>query len=143
MILALGFERAAAARDALHAVRDQTTIRAAVLVTRSRRGWAHAIAGNPLAVAAAIPSSLVGGLIGAVVYGPIGFLIGGAAAGVTGALVARRLTGFPRPMMEQLRGRVAPGTSVLAVELDDPAAAAALTELVRSGGGRVLRVLQP
>jgi hypothetical protein len=46
---------------------------------------------DPLALAASIPSSLVGAFIGTLVAGPIGLLIGGVVGGGAGALITKSI----------------------------------------------------
>jgi uncharacterized membrane protein len=98
---------------------------------------------DPTPVAAAVPSSLVGALVGALVAGPLGFLIGGVVAGGTGALVAKLLeTGIPRGVVGELRALAEPGQCVLALLVSD-VAAAAIDELRRFHGARVVYAQLP
>lgn len=78
-VIALAFASPRSAHDALHA---------AVLVGEPE-------VANPLPVAAAVPSSLIGALVGTLVAGPVGLLVGGVLGGGAGALVARRLVKSP------------------------------------------------
>jgi uncharacterized membrane protein len=75
---------------------------------------------NPTPVAAAVPSSLIGALIGAIAVGPLGFLIGGVLAGITGAAVAWFAdTGIPHRVITQMRRRLRPGEAVVALLVDE------------------------
>lgn len=49
------------------------------------------------AIAAIIPSTLVGALVGSLLLGPLGFLAGGVLSGCAGALLAKQLT----PILER------------------------------------------
>src|SRR5688500_8055496 len=94
-IVALAYDSFSAAEDALGtAMRfqddDLIDIEDAVFVSRAEDGRVTITErADPTPLAAAVPSSLFGALIGSLVAGPLGFLIGGVLAGGGGALVAR------------------------------------------------------
>jgi hypothetical protein len=46
---------------------------------------------DPIVLAATIPSTLVGALIGALVAGPLGLLLGGVVAGASGAVITKAI----------------------------------------------------
>ncbi len=47
------------------------------------------------AIAAIIPSTLLGAVVGCLLLGPLGFLAGGVLTGGAGALLAKRVTAIP------------------------------------------------
>jgi uncharacterized membrane protein len=120
-IVALAFDSREAARDALgSALRlesDEITVHDAVLVARDREGHVEvATREDPFPVAAAVPCCLVGAVAGAVLAGPLGFLVGGAVGGGGGALVARLVqAAIPHRVIGELRKLARPGKTVIAL----------------------------
>lgn len=87
---------------------------------------------DPAVAAAAVPSSLVGALVGSLVAGPLGFLVGGLVCGGGGALAAKLVdAGIKRADIERLQARVAPGEVVLALLVSDTGIERATDELER------------
>ena len=126
-ILALEFDSPPLARDAVHAaweLHNRHTVAVHDLVLLSTEDGAARVVESldPTPVAAAVPASLFGALVGSLVAGPLGFLIGGVVAGGTGALVTKLVdTGIPHRLIAQLRRRAKPGQAVLALLVDDDA----------------------
>ena len=124
-IVALSFESPPLAEHALHeAKRLHEQHRLAlhdVVVVSAEDGPAKVVESmDPTPLAAAVPSTLFGALVGVLVAGPLGFLIGGVVAGSTGALVTKLVdTGIPHRLVDMLRKRAKPGQAVLALLVDD------------------------
>jgi uncharacterized membrane protein len=90
-------------------------------------------------VAIAVPSSLVGALIGTLIAGPLGLLIGGVLAGGGGAVAARLIdTGIPNRVVRELSERTQPGQTSLALLVSDVAAVEVLRELRRFQGAGIV-----
>ncbi len=71
---------------------------------------------DPTPVAAAVPASLVGALVGTLIAGPIGLLVGGALGGGGGALAAKLVgTGIAAHAIDALRKTVVPGQYLVAL----------------------------
>jgi uncharacterized membrane protein len=148
-IVALAFESPLRAQEAMLAairLQEQGLLRLhdAVMVTREESGHAEVTTLDPTAVAAAVPSSLFGALIGTLVAGPIGLLVGGAIGGGGGALVARLIdTGIPHRVVGELQELTKPGQSVLALLVSDLAGMAIIEELRRFRGAHVVYAQLP
>jgi uncharacterized membrane protein len=138
-ILALAFDSPPAAHDALVQARrlhdEQHTVHDVVVVS-GKDGHGKVIESmDPSPVAAAVPSTLFGALVGSIVAGPLGFLIGSVVAGATGALVVKLVdTGIPHRLVAQLCKRTKSGQSVVALLVDD----VAVDELSHLPGARVV-----
>ena len=137
-IVALAYESFPEAEDALGtAMRLQDDelidIEDAVFVTREEDGRVTITErADPTPLAAAVPSSLFGALIGILVAGPLGFLIGGVLAGGGGALVARLVeNGIPNRVVNELQELTRPGQTVLAMLVKDVSAMAVIEQLRR------------
>jgi uncharacterized membrane protein len=124
-ILALAFESEPLAHHALHEARrlheqHQLALHDVVVVS-AEDGPAKVVESmDPTPLAAAVPSTLLGALVGVLVAGPLGFLIGGAVAGSTGALVTKLVdTGIPHRLVAKLCKRAKPGQAVVALLVDD------------------------
>lgn len=75
---------------------------------------------DPAPLAAAVPSALLGALVGAVAAGPLGFLIGGVIASAIGVLVTKLVdTGIPHRLVAMLRRSMKPGQAVVALLVTD------------------------
>jgi uncharacterized membrane protein len=127
-VLALAFESAPQAHDALSAAwrlhaENRLAVHDAVVVS-AEHGAAEVVESlDPTPVAAAVPSSLFGALVGSIAAGPLGFLIGGVLAGATGALVTKLVdTGIPHRLVARLRKGTQPGQAVVALLVSDGAA---------------------
>jgi uncharacterized membrane protein len=149
-IVALAFESPLRAQEAMgSAMRLQAegllTIHDAVFVDRHEAGRAEVTPSlDPAPVAAAVPSSLFGALIGTLVAGPLGFLIGGVLAGGGGALVAKLVeSGIPHHVVGELQELTTPGQTVLALLVSDIAGMAVIEELRRFRGARVVYAQLP
>jgi uncharacterized membrane protein len=135
-IVALAFESFPDAEDALASAQrfqdqDLITVDDAVFVTRATDGQVTVTEhSDPMPLAAAVPSSLFGALVGTLVAGPLGFLIGGVLAGGGAALVTRIVeTGIPQRVVGELQELTRPGQTVLALLVKDVAAMAVIEEL--------------
>jgi len=124
-IIALAFASPPEAQEALHEAwrlheEHRLDVHDAVMVSAAR-GHAHVVESfDPTPVAAAVPSALLGALIGSIAAGPLGFLIGGVVAGLTGALVTRLVdTGIPHRLVSWLRRSTKPGQAVVALLVSD------------------------
>src|SRR5438046_2449543 len=107
--VALAFDSPLFAQEAmLAALRLQDNgllaVHDAVFVRRDERGEITVTeTTDPTPVAAAVPSTLFGALVGTLVAGPIGFLVGGLVGGGAGALAAKLIdTGIPDRTVERL-----------------------------------------
>jgi uncharacterized membrane protein len=124
-ILALSFDSPPLAQQALHAawkMHEQHALAVHdVVMVSAEDGPARVVESfDPTPLAAAVPSTLLGAMIGSIVAGPLGFLIGGVVAGATGALVAKLVdTGIPHRLVSQLIRRAKPGEAVVALLVDD------------------------
>lgn len=124
-ILALAFESRPLAQQALHEARrlheSQQLALHDIVVVSAEDGPAKVVESmDPTPLAAAVPSTLFGAIVGAVAGGPVGFLIGSVIAGSAGALVTRLVdTGIPHRLVATLRERARPGQSVVALLVDD------------------------
>ena len=144
-IVALAFDSPLSAQQAMLAAlrlqeQGELVLHDAVFVSRDEGSPAEVIETmDPTPVAAAVPSSLFGALVGTLVAGPLGFLIGGVLAGGTGALVAKLIdTGIPDAVIEQLRELTSPGQTVLALLVSEWATAPVVEELQRFVGAHVV-----
>lgn len=124
-IIALSFDSPPLAQQALHAAwrlheQHRLAVHDAVVVS-AERGPATVVESlDPAPVAAAVPSSLVGALVGSIVAGPLGFLIGGLVAGAAGVLVTKLVdTGIPHRLVAWLRHSTKPGQAVVALLVTD------------------------
>jgi uncharacterized membrane protein len=138
-ILALAFDSPPAAHDALVQARklhDEQHVVHDVVVVTAEDGRGRVVESmDPAPVAAAVPSTLFGALVGALVAGPLGLLIGGAIAGTTGVLVVKLVdTGIPHRLVSQLCKRAKRGQALVAFLVDDEA----VDELSNLPGARVV-----
>ncbi len=134
-ILALAFDSEPAAHEALHEAwrlheDNQLAVHDVVVVSAEHGAGKVVESMDPTPIAAAVPSSLLGAIIGTVVAGPLGFLIGGVIAGSTGVLVTKLVdTGIPHRLVHRLCKLARPGQAVLALLLSDRAAVDRLRHL--------------
>ncbi|MDQ3366419.1 MAG: DUF1269 domain-containing protein [Myxococcota bacterium] len=144
-IVALAFDTPARAHEAMQAAtrlqeQELLSIHDAVYVTRHDEGPAEvttSLDAGP--VAAAVPSSLFGALVGTLVAGPVGFLIGGVLAGGCGSIVARLVeSGIPQRIIGELEALTRPNQTVLALLISDIAGGAVIEELRRFRGAHVV-----
>lgn len=149
-IVALAFDTPLRAHDALlSAMRlqehDLLEVHDAVFVTRSEDGAVEITeSADPTPVAAAVPSSLFGALVGTLLAGPVGLLIGGVLAGGGGALAAKLIdSGIPSRVLGELQELTRPGQTVLALMVSDIAGMAVIEELRRFQGARVVYAQVP
>jgi uncharacterized membrane protein len=146
-ILALSFESPPQAQHALHEARrlheaHQLALHDVVVVS-AEDGPAKVVESmDPTPFAAAVPSTLLGAIVGVLIAGPLGFLIGGVVAGSTGALVTKLVdTGIPHRLVAHLVKRAKPGQAVVALLVDDgdsPDAGDSVNSLRRLPGARVV-----
>jgi len=124
-ILALAFDSPPAAHEALLEARrlhdkEPVALHDLVIVSAEHGHGEVVESMDPTPVAAAVPSTLFGAIVGAVAAGPLGFLIGGVIAGATGAVVAKLVdTGIPHRLVAQLCKRAKPGQAVVAMLVDN------------------------
>jgi uncharacterized membrane protein len=135
-------ERAQEAMDSALRLQERGLIEVhdAVFVLRHRDGTVE-IVDSPSAapVAAAVPSTLFGALVGTLIAGPLGLLIGGVLAGGSGAIAAKLIaTGIPSRVVAELQELTRPGQTVLALMVSDIAGMAVIEELRRFRGARVV-----
>ena len=149
-IVALAFESSLKAQEAMLAAlrlqdQDLIMVHDAVFVTRSEDGRIQVTETmDPTPVAAAVPSSLFGALVGTLIAGPLGFLIGGVLAGGGGAIVAKLVDiGIPDRVIGELQDLTRPGQTVLALLVSDIAGMAVIEELRRFRGARVVYAQLP
>lgn len=149
-IVAIAFDSPLRAQEALIAAlrlqeQQLLAVHDAVFVKRSPEGRVEIVdTTSPAAVAAAVPSSLFGALVGTLVAGPIGLLVGGVLAGGGGALAAKLVdTGIPHRVVDELRDLTAPGQTVLALLISDIAGMAVIEELRRFRGAHVVYAQVP
>lgn len=87
---------------------------------------------NPTPYAAAVPSALLGALVGTLVGGPLGLLVGGLVGGGSGALTARLAdTGLPQHVLADLQHSLRQGHHGLALLVSEPAPGAAAAFAMR------------
>ena len=117
----------------------------AVFVERHPDGTVEvASSAHTAPVAAAVPSSLFGMLIGTLVAGPLGLLIGGVLAGGSGALVAKLIEhGIPHKVVAELQDLTKPGQTLLALMVSDLAGMAVIEQLRQFRGARVIYARVP
>jgi len=144
-IVALAFDTPARAHAALASAlrlqdQDLLVVHDAVFVTRHPDGTVELVESHsPAPVAAAVPSTLFGALVGTLVAGPLGLLVGGALGGGGGALVARVIdSGISHRVVGELQELTRPGQTVLALMVSDIAGMAVIEELRRFRGARVV-----
>jgi len=144
-LVALGFDSPLRAQEALIAtlrLQEQKLLdlHDAVLVSRHGQGSPEVTETmDPTAVAAAVPSALLGALVGTLVAGPLGFLIGGVLAGGAGAIAAKLVsTGIPYCTILALQDLTRSGQTVLALLVSDIAGIAVIDELRRFQGAEVV-----
>lgn len=144
-IIAIAFDSPLRAQEALLAAldleaRELLSVHDAVFVNRTAQGRVEIVeTSDPSPVAAAVPTSLLGALIGTLIAGPIGLLVGGVLAGGSGALAARLIdTGIPDAIVQDLGGLIAPGHTALALLVSDVVGMAPIDELRRFRGARLV-----
>ena len=149
-VIALAFESHARAVEALDtalelADRELLTLHDAVFVERHVDGTVEVTpSAHPAPVAAAVPSTLFGALIGTLIAGPLGLLVGGVLAGGGGALAAKLIeTGIPHRVVGELQDLTRPGQTVLALLVSDLAGMVVIEELRRFQGARVIYAQLP
>jgi len=148
-IIALAFDTPGLAHEALQSATrladdELMTIHDAVLVDRSVDGRTHVERAGAPSIAAIVPSLLAGAVVGALVAGPVGFLIGGVLVGVGAALVIKLVaSSIPHHVVGELRERTRPGQTVLALLVSDIAGPAVLEELRKFRGARVVYAQLP
>lgn len=139
-VLALAFPSHQLASQALAAAQKlhddgELELHDAVMLGRVAGHPAHVLSSmDPVPVAAAVPASLAGALVGALVAGPLGMLVGGALAGGGGALAAKLLdTGIPAHIVDNLRGSVGDDEFLVALLVNDSRAGAMVRFAMRCG----------
>jgi uncharacterized membrane protein len=144
-IVAISFDSPLRAQEALLATlrleeRGLLTLHDAVFINRSPTGRAEIVeTSDPSPVAAAVPTSLLGALIGTLLAGPIGLLVGGVLAGSAGAVAAKLIdTGIPDRVVGELGELTQPGQTSLALLISHVAGTAVLDELRRFQGARIV-----
>lgn len=89
---------------------------------------------NPTPYAAAVPSALLGALVGTLVAGPLGMLIGGIVGAGSGALTARLSeTGLPQHALTDLQRSLATGHHGLALLVSESSPGTAASFAMRCG----------
>lgn len=127
--------------DAALALEDRglLVVHDAVIVDRRDSEYDDA-ALDPTPAAVAVPTALVGALIGVLTVGPLGFLLGGALAGSTAAVVAKLAGGrFTRAELDELRALGSPDRCVLGLLVAERANAA-VAELAAVAGSEPVRL---
>jgi uncharacterized membrane protein len=134
-ILALSFDTPPQAQHALHEAKrlheEHQLALHDVVVVSAEDGPAKVVESmDPTPIAAAVPSTLFGAIVGVLVAGPLGFLIGGVVAGSTGALVTKLVdTGIPHGLVARLRKCMKRGEAVVALLVDDTDSVESLCKL--------------
>lgn len=149
-VIAIAFENHPRAVEALDtalelAERELLTLHDAVFVERHLDGTVEVTpSAHAAPVAAAVPSSLFGALVGTLIAGPLGLLVGGVLAGGGGALAAKLIeTGISHRVVAELQDLTRPGQTVLALMVSDLAGMAVVEELRRFQGARVIYAQLP
>lgn len=149
-IVALAFDSPQRAKDALESAlrlqeRDLLELHDAVFVSRQEDGTVEVTeSSDPTPVAAAVPSSLFGALVGTLIAGPLGLIIGGVVAGGGAALATKLVeTGIPSRVVAELQELTRPGQTLLALMVSDIAGMAVIEELRRFQGARVVYAQLP
>jgi uncharacterized membrane protein len=144
-IVAIAFDSPLRAREALLATlrleeAGLLVLHDAVFLNRSTSGDVEIVeTSHPEPVAMAVPTSLLGALVGTLLAGPIGLIVGGVLGGGGGALAARLVdTGIPARLVEELGALTQPGQTSLALLVSDVAGPAAIDELRRFQGARLV-----
>jgi uncharacterized membrane protein len=92
----------------------------------------------------AVPTSVLGAVLGTLVAGPIGLVVGGCIGAGGGALAARLIdVGIPDQVVTQLRELTPPGETVLAVLVSDIRGETVVDVLRQFRGARVLYATLP
>jgi uncharacterized membrane protein len=144
-IVALAFATPHAAREALdtaHALAagGELAVHDAVLFSRATDAPADVYeTRDPTPAETAVPTGMLGAVVGTLVAGPLGLFIGAALGAGGGALAAKLIdTGIPDEVVIQVREMTAPGEYVLAVLVDHIHGAAVIDALRRFRGARVV-----
>jgi uncharacterized membrane protein len=143
-VLAVAVDSPERAHDLLHRALELQDMGALVVhdaVMARGRAFEHdddAI--DPTTVSLAVPASVVGAVIGTLVFGPFGLLVGGALVGGAVALAGRWLRGrFSRDALHEVSALAARGRCVLALVVD-AGGEVAFAELARQAGAEPLRL---
>jgi uncharacterized membrane protein len=149
-LVVLGFDSVLRAEEALLAMtrlsaEGKVLLHDAVFVHRDADGKAHVReTTDPTPGAAALDNSLWGLLFGTLLGGPVGALVGGTIGAGTGALLAKLIdTGVPDAKVNELREKVTPGTTALALLISHVQPAALNDELKRFAGATVIETNLP
>lgn len=135
--VAVVFESAAAAEDALPTVRElggegDVSIRDAVVVVRTERGRVELEQTRGIAEGEAVVGAGSAGLVAGLL---LGLPVGGALVGLAGgALLGLRDTGIPDSQLRQLGQGLQPGHAVLCVLVDPGAGVRRVREVLRRYG---------